>query len=298
MIGENTQGRKLINIMKPYSIFKPEYPQNGLVFNSPHSGIHFPEDFLQQISIVPDLLHYSGDILVDQLIKNVLLFGATYFTNNFARTYVDTNRNSREIDPELFQRPDHKREFARTSKVARGFGIFCRKSYDGQEIYREKLPFSEIDHRLDLVYHPVHKALSGLLEQCYHKHGFYLLLDCHSMPSYEFINPKLSNKNQADLVIGNCFDESCNKNLAQHVANYFSNHGLKVVFNTPYSGGFNTQNYGKPLDNRNVLQLEFSRALYMDENTLKPNEGFIPLQLLLTGLSENLAGLFTSEQSL
>ncbi len=289
MIGENTQGPRIINMIQPYSVFLPECSQNGVIFNSPHSGAYFPEKFLEQISIDASLLHYSSDLLVDQLIRDTPLFGATGFVNHFARVYVDTNRSCREIDPEMFQNSPQKGNFKKNSKVARGFGIFSRKSYDGQELYQTRLPLSEIENRLDQVYNPVHKALSGLLDQIHQKHGFYILLDCHSMPSYEFIDPELSNSKQPDLIIGNCFDDSCSEKLTQYVANYFTNHGLKVAFNIPYAGGFNTQNYGQPHDNRNALQLEFSRALYMDENMLKPHEGFSPLQLLLTGLSENLS---------
>lgn len=274
--------------MQPYSVLQPECSQNGVVFNSPHSGPYLPEEFLNQISIDPSVLHYSSDTLVDRLISETPLFGATGFINHFSRIYVDTNRSSREVDPLMFQDSEQNINFERTGKVVRGFGIFSRKSYDGQEIYRNKLPFSEIEHRMEQVYNPVHKALANLLNQLHRKHGFYIMLDCHSMPSYEFIDPGLSNTKQPDLIIGNCFNDSCCENLTRHVAKYFINHGLKVGFNIPYAGGFNTQHYGKPDDNRNTLQLEFSRALYMKEKTLEPHEGFSPLQALLTGLSENL----------
>jgi len=274
--------------MQPYSIFRPDCEPNAILFNSPHSGTYLPEKFLKQIAIDPALLHYSGDILVDQLIENTALFGATGMICHFARTYVDTNRSACEIDPDMFQDHPQDNSFEQTRKVDRGFGVFSRKSYDGQAIYSDKLPLSEIRRRLSQVYHPVHKALGSLLDNLHQIHGFYILIDCHSMPSYEFMNSGLSNTKQPDLIIGNCFNDSCCEKLTGHVAGFFANHGLKVSFNVPYAGGFNTQHYGKPKDKKNALQLEFNRALYMDEKTLKPNEGFLPLQALLTGLGENL----------
>lgn len=284
--------------MQPFSIFYPKNDPNGILFNSPHSGMYLPEDFLTQIILDPALLHHSGDILVDQLVRDVPKSGATSFINHYARTYVDTNRDAQEIDPDMFHNPDI-RPTTKSQKVARGFGIFSRKSYDGQDIYEAKLPAAEIDHRLSHVYHPVHDALRNALNDLHQQQGFCLLIDCHSMPSYAFIDPSLSNSKQPDLIIGDCFGTSCPENLSRHVARFFTERGLKVTFNVPYSGGFNTQAYGKPGDNRNALQLEFSRALYMDEKTLKPHEGFSPLQLLLTGLSENLAknlaDFFTAE---
>ncbi|VAW01713.1 N-formylglutamate deformylase [hydrothermal vent metagenome] len=288
--------------MHPYSILSPVGPQNGILFNSPHSGTYLPDDFLKQISIAPEQLHYSGDMFVDRLITDTPKFGATGFINHYARTYVDTNRTAREIDPDMFINPPQRDKFTKSDKVMRGFGIFSRRSYNGQGIYSHPLPASEINYRLDRVYHPVHAALSELLKKIHQDHGYYLLLDCHSMPSYNFIGQELSRATQPDLIIGDCFSQSCIGKISQHVAGYFTNHGLKVAFNTPYSGGFNTQEYGKPAGGRNALQLEFNRALYMDEKTLKVHDGFMPLQDLLTGLSDNLdrnlSGFFPAEQGL
>ncbi len=296
--------------MQPYTIFRPDNQTNAIIFNSPHSGTYLPEDFLKKISIDPEILHFSGDILVDQLINDVALFGASSLINHFARTYVDTNRAANEIDSEMFHMPPRalkdNNEYHNTDKVAQGFGIFSRKSCNGLDIYPEKLPFSEIGHRLDHIYHPVHNALNHLLEASLDKYGYYLLIDCHSMPSYQFIDPRLSSNMQADLVIGNCFDNSCSVELSHHIGAYFSDHGLSVAYNKPYSGGFNTRHYGqynhKGTHNRQAIQLEFKRSLYMDEKSLKPNDGFEPLRRLVTGLSENLnkniSGLFSSEQRL
>ncbi len=286
--------------MHPYSILSPVGPRNGILFNSPHSGTYLPDDFLKQISISPEQLHYSGDMFVDRLITNIPKSGATGFINHYARTYVDTNRASCEIDPDMFVNPPHRGKFTKSDKVMRGFGVFSRKSYNGRDIYPHPLPSSEINYRLDRVYHPVHAALSELLEKIHGDHGYYLLLDCHSMPSYNFIGQEFSRATQPDLIIGDCFNQSCIGKISQHVATFFTDHGLKVAFNTPYSGGFNTQEYGKPADGRNALQLEFNRALYMDEKILQPHDGFIPLQDLLTGLSDNLdrnlSGFFPAEQ--
>ncbi len=288
--------------MHPYSILSPAGPQNGILFNSPHSGTYLPDDFLEQISIAPEQLHYSGDMFVDRLITDTPKFGATGFISHYARTYVDTNRTAREIDPDMFINPPQRDKFTKSDKVMQGFGIFSRRSYDGQDIYSHPLPASEINRRLDRVYHPVHAALSELLEKIHQDHGYYLLLDCHSMPSYSFIGQELSRAIQPDLIIGDCFSQSCIGKISQHVAGYFTNHGLKVTFNTPYSGGFNTQEYSRPTGGRNTLQLEFNRALYMDEKTLKVHDGFMPLQDLLTGLSDNLgrnlSGFFPAEQGL
>jgi len=277
--------------MRPFSIFHPKNDPNGILFNSPHSGMYLPEDFRTQITLDPALLHHSGDILVDQLIRDVPKSGAMSLINHYARTYVDTNRDVQEIDPDMFHNPNLP-PTVKSPKVARGFGIFSRKSYDGQDIYGAKLPATEIDHRLSHVYHPVHDALRDALNDLHQQQGFCLLIDCHSMPSYAFIDPSLSNSKQPDLIIGNCFGTSCPERLSQHVARFFTDHGLKVTFNVPYAGGYNTKTYGNPGDHRRAIQLEFNRALYMDEKTLEPHDGFTALQKMLTEFSEDISNFF------
>ncbi|WP_339865406.1 N-formylglutamate amidohydrolase [Paremcibacter congregatus] len=274
--------------MLPYSIYLPDSDRNGVLFNSPHSGTILPQDFLEQVAIDPALLPYSGDTLVDQLIQDVPRHGAIRFINHFARIYVDTNRSPREIDADMFLDPPKVPAFLRTDKVARGFGVISRKSYNGLEVYDRKLPKGEINLRLAQAYHPTHQALRDLLQDLYQARGFYIMIDCHSMPSYGFIDPSLATSQQADLIIGNRFNTSCHDALSQHVADYFRQQGLEVTFNVPYAGGYNTEHYGNRDQRQQALQLEFNRALYLDEKHLSPNENFLALQETLTRLSENL----------
>jgi N-formylglutamate amidohydrolase len=44
--------------------------------------------------------------------------------------------------------------------------------------------------------------------------------------------------------------------------------GYAVARNSPYAGGFTTGHYGKPRAGGHALQIEISRALYMDERTI------------------------------
>ncbi|MCF8473798.1 MAG: N-formylglutamate amidohydrolase [Emcibacter sp.] len=280
-------------MINPYSILKAGKHQNGILFNSPHSGVYLPDHFLDQISVDPSQLPYSRDSFIDQLIKDTIIFGATNFIQHYCRLYVDTNRSAQEIDPEMFHLQDQKYNFERNYKVANGFGIFARKDHNGFDLYKKKLPPSEIDYRINQVYNPVHNALKAELEKIHHRNGYYILIDCHSMPSHRFINLRLSHQNQSDLIIGNNFHKSCSHTISQFIKNYFTACGLKVSFNTPYSGGYNTQHYGKyhnkPENKHHAIQLEFNRALYMDEGKLEPHSGFRELEKCITGLSESLS---------
>ena len=48
----------------------------------------------------------------------------------------------------------------------------------------------------------------------------------------------------------------------------------KVCRNIPFSGGYITQLYGQPSKNIHAVQVEISRALYMDEKSIRKNPDF------------------------
>ena len=42
----------------------------------------------------------------------------------------------------------------------------------------------------------------------------------------------------------------------------------------PFAGAFITQHYGRPSLNQHVIQVEIDRAIYMDEDMIRPNRDF------------------------
>ena len=66
--------------------------------------------------------------------------------------------------------------------------------------------------------------------------------------------------------------------------------GYAVARNTPYSGGFVTQHYGRPGDGIHALQIEVNRGLYMDERAIERSAGFGRLRQDLTRLIRELGG--------
>ena len=64
--------------------------------------------------------------------------------------------------------------------------------------------------------------------------------------------------------------------------------GYVVTLNKPYAGGFITEHYGRPARGLHALQIEVNRALYMDEQTLEPHDGFERLRSDLSCLINEL----------
>ena len=70
--------------------------------------------------------------------------------------------------------------------------------------------------------------------------------------------------------------------------------GDVILANDPYAGGFVTQHYGKPLDFTHALQIEINRALYMDEESIRPSP---TMPRLASDMDKVIAALGAIERS-
>jgi N-formylglutamate deformylase len=107
--------------------------------------------------------------------------------------------------------------------------------------------------------------LAHLVAETRESFGFAIVIDCHSMP------PPLRG---TDIVIGDCYGESAAPALSAEVHRGLTTLGFSVARNAPYAGGYTTKLYGKPEAGVHALQIEISRALYLDELTLEKTSAF------------------------
>ena len=77
--------------------------------------------------------------------------------------------------------------------------------------------------------------------------------------------------------------------MVQHLERELEQMGYRVARNAPYAGGYTTEHYGRPARRTHALQIEINRALYLDEATLQPTEGFVRLKRDLEQLTRSLA---------
>jgi N-formylglutamate amidohydrolase len=124
--------------------------------------------------------------------------------------------------------------------------------------------------RVERLYRPYHRALKQLLATTREKFGFYLLIDCHSMPS-ACLGERAG---RADIVLGDCHGTSCHAAVMDTMHRSLSAKGYRVARNAPYAGGFTTAHYGQPAAHGHCIQIELSRSLYMDEASLKQKPYF------------------------
>ncbi|MDB3955278.1 N-formylglutamate amidohydrolase [Alphaproteobacteria bacterium] len=240
------------------------YSNNSIpiIISIPHSGTLYSNIFLKNILLSKKELQFSEDNYVDKVLEKVLSQDVSYVKANFPRSFIDVNRSPLELDSLMVSSNIPIIDEFNLTKVKSGIGVIHRVSYYGNEIYDHLLTRREIVKRLLNNYFPYHNALKLLIKNAKKINNRVLVLDFHSMPS-RFLD------NSVDIVIGNNFNLSCNETISTKIINYFYDYNYSLSINDPYSGGFITKFYGKPMDRINILQIEINRSLYMNEDTLE-----------------------------
>jgi N-formylglutamate amidohydrolase len=279
----------------PVDLVAPATQTLPLVCASPHSGTHYPADFLAASRLDPLTLRRSEDAYVDELFGAAPELGAPLLKARFARAYLDPNREPYELDPAMFADPLPAFVNRHSPRVRMGLGTVARVVASGEEIYGRKLLAQEALSRIEKLYRPYHRALRQLVTETRERFGFYLLVDCHSMPSACF-GERGGRMGRADIVLGDCHGTSCSAAVTDAAHRALAAKGYQVARNTPYAGGFTTAHYGRPATQGHCLQIEVSRALYMDERSFERKPYFGQLTddmsdviLALAGMAPSLA---------
>lgn len=246
----------------PFEIAEPATWRSPIIFNSPHSGSIYPEQFLSASRIDLAGLRRSEDSFMDELIGGLTDAGFPVVRVNFPRSYVDVNREPYELDPRMFTGRLPSFANTRSMRVAGGLGTIPRVVGDGEEIYRERLSVEDALGRIEQLYKPYHRALRRLIYKAHQMFGTVILVDCHSMPSTG-IAPE--EPRRSDIVIGDRYETSCAPQIPNIIDDLLRSLGYSVTRNKPYAGGFITEHYGNPASGLHAVQLELNRAVYMDE---------------------------------
>jgi N-formylglutamate amidohydrolase len=258
----------------PFEIVAPEEWTAPAVFNSPHSGRDFPEDFLRQTRLPLMSLRKSEDCFIDEIFLSCVNHGAPMLRALVPRSYIDLNREPYELDPRMFSSELPGYANTGSPRVAGGLGTIPRIVSEGEDIYRGRLEFSEVRKRIEQIYIPYHRTLSALTAAVLAKAGEVLLVDCHSMPATATAHVAPPGSGMVDIVLGDRFGASCAEDISAFVEERLQRHGLKVLRNKPYAGGFITQNHGAPHRGQHALQVEINRGLYMNEASLEKTADF------------------------
>ena len=148
----------------------PETPAQPLLITSPHSGSHYPEDFLTASRLDAHAIRQSEDMFVGDLFAGVETLGASLCRASAARLSRFEPRPF-ELEQELFE-DDLPSQFNSKSLRARaGLGIVPRLVAENTPIYSGKLAFAEAEHRIEKFYTPFHAALASKLDELHRQFG-------------------------------------------------------------------------------------------------------------------------------
>lgn len=278
----------------PFDLQRPKAgPAGPVVLAAPHGGRFYPADMNAACDLFS--LRRLEDGLVDLLVADGPSLGAPLLSAVYGRAYMDVNRAPDELDPQMFEAGRSIGPCRRTVRVAAGLGLIARVAGEGRDIYQRKLSRDEGRRRMDQVYRPYHAALEALLDETQRAFGRAILIDWHSMPSTAACSSAHRGQRAADIILGDRYGQSCAPVLTDAVEAVLEDAGYAVTRNRPYAGGYTTEFYGKPHLGRHVIQIELNRALYLDEVTLRPTDGFAPLKhrlnTIISQLTQTLPGL-------
>lgn len=276
----------------PYTLISPSKNKAlPIVFDSPHSGECFPEDFISNIA--KQHLMTGWDAFVGELWQGVVNNNAFLLLANISRMYIDLNRAPNDIDPLLLDKPwSHCQP---TPYSDRGMGLIRRMALPDMPIYEKALSRTQVQFRLQHYYFPYHNALMQRLDSLHDIHGGVWHIDCHSMKSRGNGMNIDSGILRPDIILGDNNGASAESEFVQVVEDSFVDLGYRVVRNNPYKGGYLVTHYADVASNRHSIQIEVNRRLYMDEATFKMNDNFKLFQGDLTKVSAKIAAYVKSK---
>jgi N-formylglutamate deformylase len=262
--------------------FRPSAYPSPLIISFPHVGLDWPASLGPRPQVN---FPRNADYAVDRLYVRAEAHGAATLRARYSRLVIDLNRAEDDVGPELV--PDHPAPRPRASlSAALGEGDVRRPirnrgvlwaSAVGNIPLLTTLTHAQLQRRLDQFYWPYYRALELLIERRRARFGYAIVLDAHSMPGTV----------AGDLVLGTCSGQACAPELVDLATRILSGQSpatrqqfgsrwpLALAIDDPYRGGQIVASFGRPDAHVHALQLEVSRALYMDEARLDP----LPLPL-------------------
>lgn len=269
----------------PFTFFPGRRANLPVVISVPHAGRDYDQRLLARARLSREMMRLIEDRHADALVAPLVAAGHAALIARTPRAAIDLNRDARDIDTRLVRDVPHGLPLIASAKQRGGLGLFPRALPGAGELWRAPMAWAEAKRLLDTVHGPYHALLDKMLEAGQRSCGCALLLDIHSMPPLPADPAGLP---PPDMVIGDRFGASADGRfsaLAQAVAQA---HGLRVALNHPYPGSYVLERHGRPERGRHALQIEVSRALYLDSGLDMIGDGLGAVQAMLVAMVDAL----------
>ena len=248
-----------------------------LIIDSPHSGTEYPLDFNHQADFAQ--LRQAEDSYVDELYKHVSSIGGVFLDAKFPRSYIDPNRSENDfILEDLHEKNNSACEikFKPTIKSQLGIGLVWLKiPPNGEPMYKDKITLKQLMHRVNKYHRTYHKILKNILDNTYKKFGKFYHVNAHSMQNQATaMSDQSQGTKRPDFVIGDREGTSCKRRFTDLIVDFLKSLNYSVDVNYPYKGMELIRAYSDPLQNKNSVQIEVNRKLYMNEETREKIDNF------------------------
>lgn len=221
-----------------------------LVVAVPHAGRYYPPAIEQERAVAHATLEQIEDRYADRLVEPLVAGGASVIVATHARAWIDLNRDEGDED---------------SARARGGLGIVPSR-LSGQALWRVVPSRSIIASRVAAIHRPYHRAIDEALAAARERHGFALLVDCHSMPPLQ-----RGPRSGARIVIGDRHGSSAGAGIAAAAVRAAERLGVTTARNTPYAGAYTLAHHGRPHVGVHALQIEVDRSLYLGAGLREPS---------------------------
>ena len=212
--------------------------------------------------------------------------GGTLLGARFPRAYIDPNRAETDIDATLLAEP-WPEPLAPQPYTQRGMGLIRRDALPGVPLYDRKLSLEAVRHRIDAYYLPYRRALAGIAEPLHARRAV-----AYRLP-FDEVARQRDERRRGRMAAGR---------RRQRPARHDRGPGLHRVDRAvvrrrrlsradqrPVPGGDLLTALADPARQRHSIQIEFNRALYMDEAAFAKHVGFATLKRSVDAYLDALA---------
>lgn len=231
-------------------IFKFYPPQNKYIgfLSIPHSGELIPEEFSPYLTDDLKALGKDVDYKVNELVDIELLTqkGIAVLVSNIHRTCIDLNR-AQDICVLNWEKNSH-----------------------GERLVMQRPDEKTTAFLTEKYYSPYYEMIKSAIDELHRQQpGPVSIIDLHSMPSrptqYHLdINPKQKIE-RPDFCVSDIEGISCTQDFIDDICTRLKTFSSKVTQNDPYFGGHVTRHIHATFQNKNNIQIEINRGIYMDE---------------------------------
>ena len=233
-----------------------------LILHIPHSSDNIP--------------FKDGYVVDETILNNEILKLTDWYTDDLFHSDTDemiiANFSRIFCDPERFSEDEHE------EMASVGMGVLYEKTDDN--LLMRKITHELRTKILDKYYWVHHQKLNNAVNQQLEKYGKAIIIDCHSMSDIPFIRDKDQNTKRTDYSIGIDSIHTSNE-LLQTTLNFFSDHGIEVAINSPYSGTLVPMEHYQKNKNVQSIMIEVNRKLYLDDNSNVKSENYSVVKRLL-----------------